>query len=870
MDTILFNISTCSSQLFILLLLGIIMTCLNIVSSMTMQDQTPSATEFGDNFFRNLTSSTIKDSSLAHITQIHIMDEWPAMLIGANNSIHVFDLNQQERTAKILEWVPDLDAKGMCYLKGKEEEDCQNYIKVITPDKRNGKLLICGTYAQKPRCVNLEANKSSLESQWEQKDTNWTDGLYKCPFNIHQKSTAVFADGSLYSGTVADFNARESVLTRSMGNTDIYPPLITKRSDSIWLNLPEFIKSYQEDNEVFFFFREISIETQHTGKMYYSRIARVCTNDKGGSTILDSTWTTFLKARLDCSFHGDFPFHFNYLQDVVRVVEGEGVFYYGIFTTGDHEIPASAVCRFNLDEIRDNFNNGLFKQTSAPWQPVPAANVPVIRPGSCSAESTQLSNEDLNFIKSHPLMYEPVKNYGQDDPLFTLTRSNYRLNKLVTTKKGPYTIVFAGTDDGHVMKLVLRENHPVGGMVSPVLLYNMHVMEDKQPITNMRLYKNNGQEVIFVTSKDVIVELSPQYCQYLKNCSCKQDPYCSWIESSSKCIVSISTNEDYSGVELDCKDPITDVDWTLKDCTDLGSPSTEFTTIVTTPSAASTTTVVVTTTTTPEPAKLGTTYRQTTNLETTLTRQDSGNEMHKLEASDWPTEKLFYTQTPTHKPPELLADEEVKSDASKQSTFDESTKTFIVLAIVGWAICLIEMAGLVCWCLMRKNKGVVMVTTSSMEKIHRNMENGHNEPPKYTSTDNTLSKPTPNGKHIPNGKHTPNGKLTPNGHDTPNDKLTPNGKLPHIDSKEIHEIRKRMSQGSCGRGRGSTLEKLHKIGNGRIACSDYEGFSDSSDGPSPTQSTNEVPPTYSQSFDEGMSLVLEMEPHLKRISSVNV
>ncbi|XP_033107510.1 semaphorin-1A-like isoform X9 [Anneissia japonica] len=798
MDTILFNISTCSSQLFILLLLGIIMTCLNIVSSMTMQDQTPSATEFGDNFFRNLTSSTIKDSSLAHITQIHIMDEWPAMLIGANNSIHVFDLNQQERTAKILEWVPDLDAKGMCYLKGKEEEDCQNYIKVITPDKRNGKLLICGTYAQKPRCVNLEANKSSLESQWEQKDTNWTDGLYKCPFNIHQKSTAVFADGSLYSGTVADFNARESVLTRSMGNTDIYPPLITKRSDSIWLNLPEFIKSYQEDNEVFFFFREISIETQHTGKMYYSRIARVCTNDKGGSTILDSTWTTFLKARLDCSFHGDFPFHFNYLQDVVRVVEGEGVFYYGIFTTGDHEIPASAVCRFNLDEIRDNFNNGLFKQTSAPWQPVPAANVPVIRPGSCSAESTQLSNEDLNFIKSHPLMYEPVKNYGQDDPLFTLTRSNYRLNKLVTTKKGPYTIVFAGTDDGHVMKLVLRENHPVGGMVSPVLLYNMHVMEDKQPITNMRLYKNNGQEVIFVTSKDVIVELSPQYCQYLKNCSCKQDPYCSWIESSSKCIVSISTNEDYSGVELDCKD----VDWTLKDCTDLGSPST---------------------------------------------------------------------------------DEEVKSDASKQSTFDESTKTFIVLAIVGWAICLIEMAGLVCWCLMRKNKGkyevtsltepdqsVVMVTTSSMEKIHRNMENGHNEPPKYTSTDNTLSKPTPNGKHIPNGKHTPNGKLTPNGHDTPNDKLTPNGKLPHIDSKEIHEIRKRMSQGSCGRGRGSTLEKLHKIGNGRIACSDYEGFSDSSDGPSPTQSTNEVPPTYSQSFDEGMSLVLEMEPHLKRISSVNV
>ncbi|XP_071964092.1 semaphorin-1A-like isoform X4 [Antedon mediterranea] len=785
MDTIERISSIFSMRLLILSTLWIIMSnCLNVVSSMTMKDQTPSASGFGKKYFKNLTSSTVRNTNLTHITQIQILPDWPAMLIGANNSLYIFNLNHELDIAssKKLEWVPDSRSKTMCLIKGKSEDDCQNYIKVIAPDKVNGRLLICGTYAQKPTCLNLQVDMSNIESQWERKESNVSDGLLKCPFNKDQKNTALFADGSLYAGTVADFNERESVLTRSLGNAELYPELVTKQSDSVWLNFPEFIKSYQEGNEVFFFFREISIETQYTGKMYYSRVARVCTNDNGH----DVTWTTFLKARLDCSFHGDFPFYFNYLQDIVRVVEENKVFYYGIFTTGEHEIPGSAVCRFSLDEIQENFKTGLFKQTTAPWQQVPIDSVPPNRPGNCASDSTQLTNQELNFIKTHPLLYNPVMNYGQDDPLFTLTRSNYRLQKLVTTKKGPYTIVFAGTDDGHIMKLVLRENHPGSSKVSPVLLYNMHVMENRHAITNMRLYKNSdGEEVLFVTSKDVVVELSLQHCQYLKNCSCKQDPYCEWIESSNKCIV--STNEDYSGVELDCTDPIT-VDSTFNNCTYQGT---------------------------------------------------------------------------------VPDDDEVKSGTSKQSSMEDPSTTLIILAIVGWAICFIEMAGVVCWCLMRKNKGKYEVSSltepdqsvkivkasSSMEKIHRNAHSpSYTEPPSYASSpQNTLNKHTANGRRVPNGKQYPNGK-------------------PPIDTSEIHEVKKRLSQHSTGRSRSATLEHLKKINiNGHVTCSNYEGFSDTSDGPSPTQSTMESPPTYSQSFEEDItSLVLEMEPHIKRISSVEV
>lgn len=52
-----------------------------------------------------------------------------------------------------------------------------------------------------------------------------------------------------------------------------------------------------------------------------SRVARVCKNDAGGSPrVLEKQWTSFLKARLNCSVPGDSHFYFNVLQAVTGVV----------------------------------------------------------------------------------------------------------------------------------------------------------------------------------------------------------------------------------------------------------------------------------------------------------------------------------------------------------------------------------------------------------------------------------------------------------------------------------------------------------------------------------------------------------------------
>ncbi len=65
---------------------------------------------------------------------------------------------------------------------------------------------------------------------------------------------------------------------------------------------------------VYFFFREEAVEHINCGRGVFSRVARVCKNDQGGPGKSKYSWTSFLKARLNCSVPGEFPFYFDEIQ----------------------------------------------------------------------------------------------------------------------------------------------------------------------------------------------------------------------------------------------------------------------------------------------------------------------------------------------------------------------------------------------------------------------------------------------------------------------------------------------------------------------------------------------------------------------------
>ena len=91
-----------------------------------------------------------------------------------------------------------------------------------------------------------------------------------------------------------------------------------------WLNDDaQFVGSAEVDQFVFFFFREAAGEVSNCGKAVYSRVVRVCKNDVGSrqQVLKDRTWTTFVKARLNCSVPAEYPFCYDHIQSVAYVEE---------------------------------------------------------------------------------------------------------------------------------------------------------------------------------------------------------------------------------------------------------------------------------------------------------------------------------------------------------------------------------------------------------------------------------------------------------------------------------------------------------------------------------------------------------------------
>lgn len=144
-----------------------------------------------------------------------------------------------------------------------------------------------------------------------------------------------------------------------MEPTTLLPLLSVCLSVSYHFLEPYFVSSMEWGPHIYFFFREMAMEFHHLEKVLFflsffpslcsttqytlmvsfqvmvSRVARVCKSDLGGSQrVLEKQWTTFLKARLNCSVPGDSHFYFNLLHatsDIIRM-QGRDVIL-GLFST---------------------------------------------------------------------------------------------------------------------------------------------------------------------------------------------------------------------------------------------------------------------------------------------------------------------------------------------------------------------------------------------------------------------------------------------------------------------------------------------------------------------------------------------------------
>ncbi|XP_076300986.1 semaphorin-1A isoform X3 [Lasioglossum baleicum] len=477
----------------------------------------------------------------SHVEHFKLLERaTTSILIGARNAIYNISLHDlTEIVDQRLQWSSSGAHRELCYLKGRSEDECQNYVRVFGrqgPDR----FLVCGTNAYKPMCRQFTIKDGTYV-----KDSD-TDGLGLCPYDPRHNSTALFAEGQLYAATVADFSGGEPLIHRDR--------IRTERSDLNQLNGPNFVSSFAYEDYVFFFYRETAVEFMNCGKAVYSRVGRVCQHDKGGPHAFGDRWTSFLKARLNCSVPGEYPFYFNEIQSTSDVTEGvyageRARLVYGVFTTPVNSIGGSAVCAFSMKSVLDVFQ-GAFKEQetiNSNWLRVLPEKVPEPRPGACVNDSRTLPDVTVTFVKAHPLMDDAVQSYFAF-PVITKVSFNYRFTKVAVDSQvkaldgKTYDILYIGTDDGRILKALNTRAADSLNNVGQVIVSDVQVLKYGQAIQDLLVVHLAGEASKLVVFADSEIRAVPlHHCDAPAASTCAacvalQDPHCAWDATKNLCV----------------------------------------------------------------------------------------------------------------------------------------------------------------------------------------------------------------------------------------------------------------------------------------------------------------------------------------------
>ncbi|CAD7014434.1 unnamed protein product [Ceratitis capitata] len=440
-----------------------------------------------------------------------------AKATAISKATHIAILDPFERDVINLE--PTRDDVVQCVSKGKSQIfDCKNHIRVIQSIQNGDRLYVCGTHAHNPKDYVIYSNLTHLpRSEYV---IGVGSGIAKCPYDPLDNSTAIYVEEGnpedlpgLYSGTNAEFTKADTVIFRTdciIQQQNVWSTNLSVHSNMTpngWTVKPNFVGSFDIGEYVYFFFRETAVEYINCGKAVYSRIARVCKKDIGGKNLLAHNWATYLKARLNCSISGEFPFYFNEIQSVYQLPSDKSRFY-ATFTTSTNGLIGSAVCSFHINEVQAAFN-GKFKEQSSSnsaWLPVLNSRVPEPRPGTC-----------VNDTSICPTLYF----YYKRDLVFTkLVVDKIRIDIL----NQEYTVYYVGTNLGRIYK-----------SESLSKLLDIFDVAPNEAIQVMGI--SQARKSLYVATDHRIKQIDLAMCnRRYDNCfRCVRDPYCGWDKEANTC-----------------------------------------------------------------------------------------------------------------------------------------------------------------------------------------------------------------------------------------------------------------------------------------------------------------------------------------------
>ncbi|EDV97528.1 GH16920 [Drosophila grimshawi] len=446
------------------------------------------------------------------------------VIVGARDTLYrmSFDLEPLEQA----KWEATPGNVLLCQQKGQSERWCRNYVRVLHSYGEN-QLYACGTNAFQPSCSWRQMENLNV--------TQFDDGVVKCPFHPQANSTSLLpSNGNMFAGTATDFSGSDVAIIRAPVQSNGMNRkrfLRTKQYNNNWLNGAQFVGSFEAGNFVYFLLRESAAEHMSCGKAIYSRIARVCKNDAGGDQVLRDNWTSFLKARLNCSLPGDYPYYFDEIQGMTYA-ESEHVLY-ATFSTSGSSIFGSAVCAYNLSSINAAFE-GAFKHqehSDAAWKTV---NTPQRSQFQCASGATAFGH--LLESSRYQLMDQAIQPIGAQ-PLYhsRLERFKHIALDIVQTRNEQLHVLYVSSSSNHIKKLSVK--HGMEGKTQTCLV-EIWQADDTGSSALLHMSYLKVTESLYLGTDLALTKIPAQRCsRHVSQSSCfnAMDPYCGWNELVERC-----------------------------------------------------------------------------------------------------------------------------------------------------------------------------------------------------------------------------------------------------------------------------------------------------------------------------------------------
>lgn len=291
-------------------------------------------------------------------------------------------------------------------------------------------------------------------------------------------------------------------------------------------------------SEGFSYFLTTQPKNTATGSEFISKLVRVCHDDQNYYSYteipIDCT-SEFRKYNLvQAAYAGkagsDLAGHLGITaqEDVLFAVFSESN------ATTNRPSSRSALCVYSLKAIRRKFMSNIQHCFAGHGQ----RGLDFISPShQCVLTKLQTIAEDFCGLDVNT----PLE--GQD-PIAALPVLPFdeHLTAVAATSTGDYTVVFVGTSDGHLKKVVVET-------ATSALKYGDLEVDPDSPV-NSDLHFDSQLMHLYVMTKQKVSKVKVQECSVYKTCwDClgAKDPYCGWCSLENKC-----------NLRSDCQDAATD------------------------------------------------------------------------------------------------------------------------------------------------------------------------------------------------------------------------------------------------------------------------------------------------------------------------